>query len=460
MTTMSQSRIGGRDSAAVSSNRVALINQRASVNHANSKQSGSSRALQVFPHQDAIESSLAHAIPGRAVLDPQACSLMNVPAFTRDRTTYFAEPEPPLGSAAHEAVHLCQHSGITRDAGLGPELHAEALASKIVRGAPTDSLFGFTGKPVNAGLRPYTLITKAEQEANKWDAGKDLKVADNGNMAAGAVIEPHNHDLWAQPSLVSSSNATLAGKNSVIRLKTLPETLKGPAPDKSGNRTLAKVVPENQANGTSGDSMKIWCDCGRAGRDVMGAGEGTGHHGERMTADYTKVHRPWYSYIPVLGPLLSLIFGGPKKEQKQTAASQPEQMKKEIFNAKLGGTGDEGLHKYEAMSPEEKDRFDKETGINRYAAPGVGQGFTMSTGGAAVPGASTWNFHWAGVVMVSGGDWVTLENYATGDPSEENAEWDFGLYGPPSKAGQTFFEEHKATGTHGTAPTAMKVEMR
>jgi hypothetical protein len=53
---------------------------------------------------------------------------------------------------------------------------------------------------------------------------------------------------------------------------------------------------------------------------------------------------------------------------------------------------------------------------------------------------------------------VTLENFATGDPDEKNTEWDFQMYGSAAKAGQTFFEQHKATKQHGQEPTAMVVQ--
>ncbi|MFP2934220.1 hypothetical protein ACLESO_55690 [Pyxidicoccus sp. 3LG] len=72
----------------------------------------------------------------------------------------------------------------------------------------------------------------------------------------------------------------------------------------------------------------------------------------------------------------------------------------------------------------------------------------------------TWNFHWGGVVMVSGDDRVTLENYAVGNANVKNSDWEFQMYGPASKAGQTFHEQHQATGQHGDSPTTMRVGKR
>jgi hypothetical protein len=418
------------------------------------------RALGEFPHRQALESAFQRPIPGSAVVDSEGCEGRGATAFTDRSTTHFASEAPPLRVAAHEAAHLMQHSGESRDANLGPERHAESVARSVESREPVAHLFAAPGARVEPRVRNYTEVDVTSQKPDEWDAKKPLRVADDGQMALGEDAN-WNHDLWAETGLVGKANSALATKKSVIRLKTDAGTLKGKAPGDGSARTLNKVVPENQSNGTSGDSMQIWADCGKCGRDVIGAGEGTG--GGRTTADYKKVNRPWYTQIPLLGPLLGLIFGGAKTEEKQTAASEPDDMKYEIYNDKLGGTGDEGFKKYQALSPAEKEKFDRETGINKFATPKAGEGFTMSSGGAdiAPPGSFTWNFHWAGVVMDSGDDRVTLENYNYIDPASnplQNAEWTYQMYGPAGKTGQTFYEQHKASKQHGDEPTALRVE--
>jgi hypothetical protein len=418
-----------------------------SVNHAAS-----------FPHRSAIEYLFQRALPGKAVIDSAGCGQLGVPAFTEGSVSHFASGDVPLRVAAHEAAHQLQHTGTTRDANLGAERHADTVARLMARGAPPGRLLGPAGSPVNSSMHSYTEVDTTEQSDDHWKASAPLRVAEDGNLAV-AEEQPVNHRLWAKPDLIESSNKVLAANKSVIKLNASGGTLKGPAPNGSGNRELARVLPQNQANGTSGESMKLWADCGKSCRDVIGAGRGTGWNVGNMAARYRDVHRPWYTQIPILGPLLGWIFGGPKVKEKQTGASDPEEMKKEIFNQKLGGTGDEGLKKYEAMTSAEKDKFDRETGINKYTMPGVGQGFTMSSGGEAA-GPMTWNFHWAGVIVASGTDRVTLENYSVNDPTVENTDWQFEMYGSPAKAGQTFFEQHKASGQHGKSPTAMQVELR
>src|SRR5204862_814689 len=64
-----------------------------------------------------------------------------------------------------------------------------------------------------------------------------------------------------------------------------------------------------------------------------------------------------------------------------------------------------------------KRNLEGDAGINRYANPDVGQAYHISTGGAPKAGQedSTWNFHWAGVILKSDQDNIVLENYAVGD---------------------------------------------
>jgi hypothetical protein len=96
---------------------------------------------------------------------------------------------------------------------------------------------------------------------------------------------------------------------------------------------------------------------------------------------------------------------------------------------------------------------------NRYARPEVGSAYMIGTLGQGTPlpnGKSrirdyetgldrdvSWSYHFGGVVARSGGDRVTLENYARGDNRQDNPDprWYFQMYG--EKEGQSFHEFHK-----------------
>jgi hypothetical protein len=409
----------------------------------------------LFPHGREIDRSLGTAASTRtAVVDRAECERCGVEAFTDGGVAHFRSESPALDVAAHEAAHLMQHDGRTGDMGLGAEGHAQAVSRSVQDGRPARHLIGAGGTSVSPSVRPYTEVPASAQSAAEWSAGGALRVADNGLLA---TRESGSHDAWAHSALITVANLILTLSNSVIRLSQGAGMLSGTSPDGSGRRTLHQVVPESTATSTSGDALEIWADCGRSARDVIGVGAGTGKNYSDITAVANEPYVPsWWERIfnPVTGST------SPATVEYETSEDSPGPMKEEIFKRLLGGTAAEAWAKYQAMTPAERDRFDQAAGINEYAQPGVGEGYTMSTGGTPYPGESTWNFHWAGVVLESGADRITLENYAVGDPEAKNTDWEFAMYGPASKPGQTFHEQHEATRQHGDAPTTLRVRPR
>jgi hypothetical protein len=401
-----------------------------------------SKSLGDFPHRRTLEQSLGRRLAGRAIAPSDAAARLGCEAFTDGSVTHFREASPRLDVVAHEAVHQMQHAGDTADAFLGAEGQAAAVARRVASGRSARDLIGSRGSRVAPALRPYTEVPVAAQTPKNWQVPSKLpvRVAADASMAATQDGAYGTHDAWALPARVTAANAVLAAQKSVIKLNLAGGTISGPAPDGKSTVTLTKIEAENTETGTKADTMKIWADCGRAARDVIGVGKGTGSNSGNTTAVY--------------------------EGNKTTTASgsDPVAMKDEIMKQELGGGTDAaaGWKAYNAMTPAQKDAFDKKVGINRYAAPGVGQAFNMSTGGKHFSDVSmTWNFHWAGVVLRSGGDVLTLENYAImNQPKAVNTDWNFQMYGPPSAAGQTFYDQHLASHQHGDAPTAMTVKPR
>jgi hypothetical protein len=114
---------------------------------------------------------------------------------------------------------------------------------------------------------------------------------------------------------------------------------------------------------------------------------------------------------------------------------------------------------YRSLPPPVQRVADEELGINAFAEPEVGEGYTISSGGKDFPKSETWNFHWAGVVMKSdqGADKITLENDASTRPMGENTKWRFQMYG---QADQSFHREQKAEKAYGKHPTTMVVKKK
>jgi hypothetical protein len=299
-----------------------------------------------------------------------------------------------------------------------------------------------------------------------------------------------NHELYAKPGKVAKSNTALRAVKSDIELV---ETAKEDTfwnDDKSVKVKLRKVEAKNKVNGSQGDSMLLWADCGRSASVVVGSlnrqavfnDDGTravaSGGPDEMKAGIMKTWLPKEKARKLKEKNTAdakLIDDALKKGGQREAELGPiatrwhnattDVMKKAIaaeYSAKLAEMGEAYLAYFNSRSGSERRRIAKELGINRFARPTVGQGYTTSSGGAAVPGAaSTWNFHWSGVVMQSddSNDNVVIENYSVSKWDKENNDWTFETYGL-RKESQTFHAQHKATDQHGQAPTTMVIETK
>jgi hypothetical protein len=323
-------------------------------------------------------------------------------------------------------------------------------------------------------LKKYTKTT--------WRQADDLSMATRDGYP--------NHQLWAKPGKVAKSNAALQAVKSDIELVETAKEDKFWNDDKSVVVKLRKVEAKNKVNGTQGDSMLLYADCGRSASVVVGSlnrqavysDEGAravaAGSPDEMKAQIMKTWLPKErARQKTAGNKANVkaIDDSLKQGKKREAELPPiakrwqkattDVMKKAIaaeYSAKLAEIGEAYLAYFNSRSGAERRRIAKELGINRYARPAVGQGYTTSSGGAAVPGAaSTWNFHWSGVVMQSddGNDNVVIENYSVSDWDKENKNWTFETYGL-RKLSQTFHSQHKDTDQHGQAPTTMVIETK
>jgi hypothetical protein len=363
-----------------------------------------------FPHASSIESATGAAIPGSAIYDPDACARRAVPAFTDGSVTHFATPTPSLRVAAHEAAHQLQHSARTRDAGLGAEGHAHTVASLIATGGSARPVLGAHGRAVPPALRPYTEIPAAAQTAtSQWMIGADARVADSGLM----VTSPSDgHVCYAEPALIQAADLILRAKQSGVRLRAGAAGPSGSAPDGSGVKSTVEVVAQVRTATSSGE---VWADCGRMSREVQG-----------VTGTDT--------------PARGIYRDAAGTERETSAAATTDIRDETLVGGGLGTDAASARAAYSAMDPAARAAFDAAHGINRHAAPNVGESF-MSVRNDALTTAG-FNFHWGGVIMVSGGDRVTFENFARPGTNygTQNLLWYFDMYGPPSKAGQTWHD--------------------
>lgn len=316
--------------------------------------------------------------------------------------------------------------------------------------------------------------------------GKSYRIADD--LSAAVKVGYPNHELYAASGKVIISNLMLAGVGSGIRLAEESETLKVSQGSKSN--TLKKIIPKNTQNSTSGDSMKISDDCGTSCSVVVGSSSRTALHKDAIMGidSKTVATTPSLMKAEIMKKLLVkwLTMASTTVTQKaditdvlakadakqieinaaRTALSAAttaadREMKSNIYWAKVDQYGEIMMSFYNKLPESNREEIDKYLGINKFAKPNVGQGYTMSSGGTNYSGQSTWNFHWGGVVMKSNDqqDTITLENYAV-PGNVENDRWDFAMYGTAAKRGQTFHEQHHETKQHGDKPTTMTIEKK
>ena len=426
---------------------------------------GHARELDAFPHRTTIERSTGRRIPGRAVVDPSLRE-RGPRAVTDGDTSYFDSPTPDLEVAAHEATHLLQHGRTTRDQGLGPEGHARRVAADVADGRSAAARLGDAGSSVPPGTRTYTEMTAAEQTARgEWKVGSTARVGDQGLT----VTTENRRECWADPGLISASEAILKSRGSGVSISEGPGSVTGDAPDGSGPRTLKEVAVKISVSDPS--TTNFYADCGRSSREVMGpTGTDTAPRGVYTGDTGVETETP-SSYDPDayrteifgktgrlytvkpgdnLSKIARTFLGDASRymeiydygPNKTVIGPDPNRIRSGQTLLLPPATAAQGRAHYLSLSPAEREAFDRMHGLNEYAAPEVGEAFTTRRDDAL--SSAGFNFHWAGVIMAAGPDRVTFENFAkpgtTYDTKDE--KWYFETYGPASKPGQTFHEQN------------------
>jgi hypothetical protein len=360
---------------------------------------------------------------------------------------------------AHEATHTVQQGmseNRPRAIGAADTAHERAAEAHDARGtSPADT------------LQRYTDGAKV--------SGQYARVSDHGRVV---VLGQDNYSqaLYATDDIISEANTKLASSGdhgSYLRLTPTGDKLD------HGGKSLTKVAPvfkprgdaankdldtANQGKGPK-DTMSLWADCGRSSRTVMGSDKDAAPHGayhdDKGEHDTAAGYEPSkYSdeiYLATIPPFLKNPANAAflKKDVHYHDTNTPA-------NVIQPADAKEARKQYWELGDDGRRAFDKFAHINTAANPHVGGGYTLNTEydmpGFKEQGAMTWNFHWAGVVMKDGTDNITLENYADGKGYDSvNVDWNFQMYGTVKK-GQTFYEQHLASGTHGNRGSAFEVE--
>jgi hypothetical protein len=385
------------------------------------------------------------------------------------------------GAASHRAQYASagRNSVALAPPAYGIDFVDSAKTGEAMPGA-LNSALPTSGRTPGAGagrvIQGY-FVQSYLTSSNDWLLADDMTVAAEKGYP--------NHTLYAKAGKVTAANAKLAGVNSGVQLVETTTTARFWKGSNALNNTkLNKVEAKNRQNDTYGDHMKLYADCGQANAAVVGGEKRQAIYDKPGGAAATKVagdprvmkiaiirawmaeekktasdeNRPILERIDLQAALAETELEPLVEDYAAAAGDVAKKAALALYKKKLDDIAVIYWKYYNAQSEQKRDDIDKALKINRYAAPDVGQGYTISSGGASA-GKSTWNFHWGGVVMASddNNDKVVLENYAVGKPDEENERWTFDVYGTEKK-GQTFHERHADTKQHGKTPTTMSIE--
>ena len=351
-------------------------------------------------------------------------------AFTSGSDIYFNageyRPGTPAGRylLAHELAHAVQQQrgirpdGATGQVGDSHERSADAVAARVARGGNASGLMPGTRTvaPASAGpvVQRYAIVA-----GQPYD-----RLADDGKMAA----VDHGREAWAESANIANSNKMLDGLKSKAKIEELSgKDLTVSPPGKVTKITLKKF---RMVDRVGGSEVELTNDCGTANQEMLGAGAAgyesfVGANQRGTTQEYTTP---------------SAYRGD--DNAKGGLVSTTEQMSGEIYirifarEFKKTLSREEALKEWAKLSASEQDRLSKKYGINKYAAPKVGQGVTIGSE-RDMPGASEsgYNFHFGLNLMASGHDYITLEDY-----HKSGVKYYFDMYGPVSK-GQSWGQE-------------------
>ncbi|TNE92568.1 MAG: DUF4157 domain-containing protein [Deltaproteobacteria bacterium] len=415
---------------------------------------------------------------------------MGAAAYASGDAIVFRDANPSLELVAHEAAHLVQQrSGAATGVGKkgdGNEKAADEVADRVKNGeSAADLLPQASGPSDSSAVQHYQEEMVRGGDARVSDTGKSIRIGSQDLYLTSDLLAYANNKLKSTGK--DGSHVELVAENDTIRYG-----------ENTLNKVMPKFVPHGQGlhagleapnnggkdtEGNASDKFALWSDCGRSSAAVMGS-----QYNDRAAVynrNQKEVARTGMKDRNITGAGDSL----PGQMANQVYVDgMSEYLWKNVDNPNLR----EGLHfknengkrkpvwpknalharqQYAGLSTEDQQAVDKQLGINAYAAPDVGEGFTMSTeydmpGAAEVPGKNRWNFHWAGVVAKDGADVISLENYAvTADYAASmgvnsfdfvDRAWVFEMYGT-KRFDQSFHAQHLGSGTHGTKATTMRV---
>ena len=403
-----------------------------------------------LPYLDRIQRSFGghdvsgvRAHVGGAATD--AADQMGAVAYASGNNVAFGA-QPSLHTAAHEAAHVVQQrAGVYLKSGVGEagddyERNADAVADRVVAGqSAVDLLVGFGGGSSSGLVQHKAVQLYAKIPGKPYD-----RLSDDGKLA----VLDHGKVGWAETGMIASSNAVLAAHHSKAKIEATGagDITVGP-PGAAPGAATTTLKQFHIVDAVTSAEVELTDDCGTANQEILGAD----HHGSKefvaahnngTTQEFTG-KEGYHADDNAPGGVVS------------TTEALSGQIYIRIFQREFKKTlsREDALKEWAKLPPADQDRLSKKYGINKHAVPKVGQGITIGSE-RDMPGSSGtgYNFHFAFNLMMSGSDYITLEDYAS-----SGVKYYLDMYGPESK-GQSFAEDPGNTGALDAKNTVMVVE--
>jgi hypothetical protein len=331
--------------------------------------------------------------------------------------------------------------GLRSDADIARAL---ARADPNARAALARSLQGGAG---NRAFQRFAARTRQLQrykdtnKAGEWKAADSAaglgRIADNGETVTFST-----HVAYATADLITRSNGMLAIKGSAVTLYALKDTKTIEAPDGSGTKTLYRIGVDIKSDP---NNKTISADCREAALDVAGTGPGGGPEKLTITEGGRLVEVEGEKGDASDAAVRALLIDKKVHETPNYATLDDAARKKLAEDAQSGVGGMRRQDRENVRATAVSDDRAKETGIDFYANPGVGDAFTSVT--APAPGPGQYRFHFATVIMAPGQDRVTLENEGE-SPGVRNEKWKIETYSL-TEPRKSFHREHSALTSPG-----------
>jgi uncharacterized protein DUF4157 len=404
----------------------------------------------------------------------------------------------------HEAWHLVQQaqgrvkptlqmkSGVPVNDDKGLEAEADLMGAKAAAIAPAS-------KPIVAGPAAVMTPSSGSGPVQRYFAASNGVRLSDGNQLALA----NEKSLWASPSSIDQSNEVLAKKQSFVKLVPTGANMNSlyggklhkiePRWNEATDVKIDERVRLKKAN-TNVDGFITHSDCFMNAQLVMGVEDtdtgsrdkvspvfGTGENRKARQPEKVKEQAKFGSYLSSNLPTRSLqLFLNTAMPlfYKSMETVPKESPIRELASAFLKGftrASFEGfLFAYRTLVTEPKlapllDVFSREFGVNEYMTPEIGEGLAVVSdpflrnkrqeeikAGKKQEEEELWNYHFAGVIMKDGSDYVILENYSVGQSKVDNQKWTFGMFGTGK---QSFHAEMKTKqGIEGGAPLSLSFD--